>query len=234
MELKEFNAISFDCYGTLIDWETGILAELEPWLARAGKEIFPDAILEAYALAELKEERADPTALYPEILKRTFFALADEFGVSRDEEEAIRFSQSVSRWPAFDDAPEALAELKKHFKLIVLSNVDRTSFSHSAKKLGVEFDAVYTAEEIGSYKPDPRNFDFLTSHLGELGIEKGKLLHAAQSMTHDIIPGRAVGLKTAWIHRRFNKPGWGATAPPAKTVESEFLFMDLTALASAV
>jgi len=233
MPLHNFEAISFDCYGTLIDWETGILNELQPWLAQADKHLPPDEILEAYGAVELAQERADPTALYPEILKRTFQCLAVEFEMSESEEEAVRFSKSIERWPAFGDAPKALSELKRHFKLFVLSNVDRSSFAHSAEKLGVEFDGVFTAEEIGSYKPDPRNFDFLINRLHEQGIEKDKLLHAAQSVTHDILPGRKAGLKTAWIHRRYNKPGWGATAPPDKNVEADFLFTSLAAFASA-
>jgi 2-haloalkanoic acid dehalogenase type II len=234
VNLADFQALTFDCYGTLIDWEKGILAELEPWLARAGRPAEPDDILEAYAEAELSREREDPAALYPEILKRTFKDLGKRFGVSEDEAEAVRFSTSVARWPAFRDSPAALAELKKRFKLIIISNVDRASFAASAEKLGVEFDAVFTAEEIGSYKPDPRNFDFLLDRIDEMGVPRDKVLHTAQSMTHDILPAKSVGLKTAWIHRRFAKGGWGATAAPGKTVEPEFLFTSLAAMAAAV
>lgn len=234
MELNEFDALSFDCYGTLIDWETGILSELQPWLARAGKEVDPGDILSAYGEAELAREREDPAALYPEILKRTFLDLARRFGVSEDEREAERFAGSVGRWPAFEDTPRALAELKRRFRLFIISNVDRASFAASAERLGVEFDGVFTAEEIGSYKPDPRNFAFLTNRLSELGIPRERVLHAAQSMTHDIVPARAAGLRTAWIHRRFGKAGWGATAAPAAAVEPDFMFTSLAALASAV
>ncbi|OIO10291.1 MAG: hypothetical protein AUJ52_04535 [Elusimicrobia bacterium CG1_02_63_36] len=234
MNLTDFEALSFDCYGTLIDWETGIASELEPWLARAGREAGREEILSAFGEAELAREREDPAALYPEILKRTFLDLARRFEISEDEQEAERFGASVGRWPAFDDTARSLVELKRRFKLFLISNVDRASFAQTAVRLGVEFDGVFTAEEIGSYKPDPRNFAFLVNRLEEHGIERGKILHTAQSMTHDILPARAAGLKTAWIHRRFGRSGWGATAPPPASQEPDFMFTSLTAMASAL
>jgi len=211
MKLGDFDALSFDCYGTLIDWEQGILAELRPWAASAG--LSDDAILEAFGAEESRCEAATPDKPYPQVLADVHRALARRWGLKTNEIAPIAFGGSVARWPAFPDSAEALAYLKQHYRLIILSNVDRVSFMRSNAKLQVEFDLILTAQDIGSYKPDPRNFERLLAEIGALGIAPARLLHVAQSLFHDIAPARALDLHTVWVNRRRGKPGGGATPP---------------------
>ncbi len=210
MKLTDFAALTFDCYGTLIDWETGMLAALRPTFAQRRSDLKDDALLEAYGRIEHELEASHPKMLYSEILRRTYLELAKESGITPDAEEAARFAASIRDWPAFPDTPAALQYLKRHYKLVILSNVDRASFRGSLPRLGVELDAVLTAEEIGSYKPDRRNFHYMIGKLGELGVAKDKLLHTAQSLFHDHVPAKELGLVTAWINRRHGRPGVGA------------------------
>jgi len=232
--LSQFEALSFDCYGTLIDWETGLLEALEPLLARASPRPTTQAALEAYAEAEVDAEAAYPADPYPEILSRVWAALATRWGVADDPDERMRFDQSVRDWPAFPDSPDALRRLKARYKLIILSNVDRASFVESNRRLGVEFDRIITAQDLGSYKPDPRNFEALVEAVEALGVPRGKLLHVAQSLHHDHVPAQAMGLATAWIDRRAGQEGGGATLRPETEVHPDFAFPTLGALADAV
>ena len=143
------------------------------------------------------------------------------------------FGSSVPLWPAFADTAEALRILKRHYRLVILSNVHRAGFAASNRKLGVTFDAVYTAEDIGSYKPDPANFRYLLEHLAERGVAKGDILHTAQSLHHDHVPASAAGLATCWIDRRHASAGFGATVPPPRPVETDWRFPSMAALAAA-
>jgi 2-haloacid dehalogenase len=233
MRLSDFSVLTFDCYGTLIDWETGIGEALAPWLVRAGLGLRRDQILEAFAELESAQQVATPSLRYPELLAKVHRGLAERFGVAPDPKAAERFGASVGTWPAFADSASALAYLKQHYRLVILSNVDRASFAQSNPKLGVAFDAIYTAEDIGSYKPDPRNFDYLLSHLAEQGIRKEQILHTAQSLHHDHIPAKQIGLATCWIHRRAGKEGHGATRVPDTAVQPDFRFESLAAMADA-
>ena len=137
-------------------------------------------------------------------------------------------------WPAFPDSGAALRYLKNHFKLVILSNIDRASFSGSNARLGVTFDAIYTAQDIGSYKPALRNFEYLITEVqSDLGVDPGEILHTAQSLFHDHEPARQMGLATAWIDRRHDKDGWGATMPPSQQPDVDFHFNSMAALAQA-
>ena len=147
--------------------------------------------------------------------------------------EAAAFGASVGDWPAFPDSADALAYLKGHFQLVILSNVDRKSFAGSNRRLGVEFDQILTAEEIGSYKPDLRNFEYLLARAGEAGVAKGELLHVAQSLFHDHVPANRMGIASAWIDRRHDKPGGGATIVPDPMPHYDFRFTSMRALADA-
>ena len=231
--LDQFEALSFDCYGTLIDWETGLLAALEPLIERATPRPVSNAVLEAYAAAESEAEEQHPAELYPQILSRVWSSLASVWGVADDAAERERFAQSVGEWPAFADTASALQRLKARLKLIILSNVDRASFARTNRRLGVEFDRIITAEDLGSYKPDPRNFEALVSAVEQMGVPRGKLLHVAQSLFHDHLPAKAMGLSTAWIDRRAGLEGGGATRPPQREVRPDFIFSSLAALADA-
>ena len=231
MKLTDFEALSFDCYGTLIDWESGILAALQPLADRSG--VGGDRLLEAYARVEHAVEEEQPGLAYSRLLREVHRRLSIQLGVEPDAAEAAAFGASVGDWPAFPDTAEALAYLKRHFRLYILSNVDRQSFAGSQRRLGVEFDGVFTAEEIGSYKPDLRNFEFLLSRLGEQGIAKGELLHTAQSLFHDHVPANRIGIASAWIDRRAGRSGSGATAVPETTPHFDFRFTSLAELADA-
>ena len=233
MEISGFEAISFDCYGTLIDWEAGLAAVLGPWARSRGLALDDEALLAAYARHEERAEAEDPGALYPDILRRSMSALGAELGAEVSAGDAERLAGSVPDWPAFADSAAALAALAAWFKLIILSNVDRASFDGSRRRLGVRFDSVLTAQDIGSYKPSARNFDALLAEARRLGVGEGRLLHAAQSLYHDHIPAQRAGLPTAWINRRHGRPGWGATPAPPAGVTPDWEFPSMAAFAAA-
>ncbi|HEX9644231.1 MAG TPA: haloacid dehalogenase type II [Acidimicrobiia bacterium] len=239
--LADFAVLTFDCYGTLIDWETGIWDALGPLMAgnaAAGRPC-PSRreTLAAYAALEPVEEERRPGAPYPEVLASVHHAMADHFGMVTSTALDETFAASVPHWPAFADSAEALRHLKSRFRLVILSNVDRAGIAASIRKLGVEFDAVYTAEDIGSYKPDPGNFAYLLSHLAaDFGFERADVLHTAQSLFHDHVPAKAAGLATVWIDRqRLSQGGaWGATAEVANRPEPDYVFFTLGEMAEAV
>ena len=233
MRLSDFRVLTFDCYGTLIDWESGILAALRPLLGRLGGKVGDNAALEAFARHESAIEAAEPALNYRKLLAKTHRALAREWGVSIAEGEAERFGDSVPAWPAFADSAAALAYLKQHYKLVILSNVDRQSFAASNQKLGVAFDAICTAEDVGSYKPDRRNFEFMLRTVKEkLGAAPSDILHTAQSLFHDHQTAKAMGLATNWIDRRMGKSGGGATKP-VEGVTTDFHFPSMAAFVDA-
>ncbi|HUP67147.1 MAG TPA: haloacid dehalogenase type II [Sphingomicrobium sp.] len=231
MRLSQFKALSFDCYGTLIDWETGIVEALGPLGELAG--VSGQDLIEAYGPIEHQVEEVFPALRYSELLEKVHDRLSQQFGVEPNDAAAAAFGASVGDWPAFADSAEALAYLKGHFQLIILSNVDRASFARSNRRLGVEFDQILTAEEIGSYKPDLRNFEYLLERAGEAGIEKGELLHVAQSLFHDHVPANRIGIASAWIDRRHDKPGGGATVLPDPMPHVDFRFTSMGELAAA-
>jgi len=231
MRLSDFKALSFDCYGTLIDWESGLLSALEPLRERS--RVADDELLETYGVVEYEVEQEFPSLAYSQLLEKVHAGLCRHLGVAEDELEAVKLGASVGDWPAFPDSPEALRYLKQHFKLVILSNVDRLSFAGSNRRLGVEFDFIFTAQDIGSYKPDLRNFEYLVSHLGEAAIPKDKLLHTAQSLFHDHVPANRMGIASAWIDRRHDKSGGGATVLPDPMPHVDFRFTSLEELAAA-
>jgi 2-haloalkanoic acid dehalogenase type II len=231
MRLTDFAALSFDCYGTLIDWETGILATLRPWADRHGLGIGDDALLAEFSRIEPGLQAARPATLYPDVLAGTFHALGRHFGRTVSDDEAGAFGQSVKDWPAFPDSADALAYLKRHYKLAILSNVDRASFAHSNRRLGVDFDLVVTAQDVGSYKPTPRNFEVLLERLAALGVPKARVLHTAESLFHDHVPAKRFGLATCWVNRRAGKGSFGATRAPDESVTPDWQVTSLGALA---
>jgi 2-haloalkanoic acid dehalogenase type II len=233
VRLTDFSTLTFDCYGTLIDWETGINGALGPWLRSVGIHSSRDQLLEAFARAESAQQEATPAMRYPDLLAEVHKVIARHFGVASNLDAAAVFGTSVKDWPALPDSAEALGYLKQHYQLVILSNVDRGSFTHSNQKLGVAFDAIFTAEDIGSYKPNPRNFEHLLRELGERGIAKEKILHTAESLHHDHVPAKRFGLATCWIHRRAGKQGHGATRVPEQEVQPDFRFESLAAMAEA-
>jgi 2-haloacid dehalogenase len=234
MKLRDFDALSFDCYGTLIDWEAGLSAVLRPWADTHRLDSTDEQLLTAYSMHEAHAEADHPTDRYPQILALAMHALGADLGVPVGNDEAEALAGSVPEWPAFPDSADALQRLSRRYQLIILSNVDRASFAGSNRRLGVTFTSILTAQDIGSYKPSPRNFEALKQEAERLGIAEGRLLHVAQSLFHDHVPAKAAGLPTVWINRRHDNPGWGATPAPPAGVAPDWTFPSMAAFAEAV
>jgi 2-haloacid dehalogenase len=234
MNLTDFDALSFDCYGTLIDWEAGIAAVLGPLARKNNPELTNEEVLVAYSENEAAVEVEHPTWLYPDVLQEAFRRSGTDLNFEVPDADAAALGQSLPDWPAFPDTAEALNRLTRHYKLIILSNVHRAGFAGSNKRLNVEFDAIYTAQDIGSYKPADANFDYLLDHIGEIDVTKDRLLHVAQSLFHDHVPARRHGLPGVWINRRHDRPGWGATPEPLGFVAPDLEFPSMAAFADAV
>jgi 2-haloacid dehalogenase len=213
VELDRFEVLTFDCYGTLIDWEAGILAGLhrvlDPHAVAAGDE----ELLVRYARHEAVLE-AGPYLRYREVLAGALRGVCGELGVEPTDEEAAAFGGSVERWPAFPDSPGALERLARRFRLAVITNCDDDLFAASNRRLGVTFDWVITAQQVGSYKPSWRNFEVAFERIG---VPRERILHVAQSLFHDHVPAKELGLTTAWVDRRRGRPGSGATPPASAT-----------------
>ncbi len=233
MKLTDFKALTFDCYGTLIDWENGMFEALKPLTGRVKKPLSRDAILEAHARHESSQQIYTPAMKYSELLAVVHKRLAEEWGVGTSWDECQTYGNSVKDWPAFIDTAEALAYLKKHYKLVILSNIDNASFAHSNKRLKVEFDAIYTAQDIGFYKPSGRNFDYMIDKLQSLGIAKSEILHTAESLFHDHAPANKHGLASCWIYRRHDQQGFGATMNPGALPKHNFRFNSMADMISA-
>lgn len=233
MKLSDYKALTFDVYGTLIDWESGMVAGLKPLTDRVSRSLSRDDILEAHAYYESTTQRWTPSKKYYDLLAVVYRRLAEEWGVEVTWEECEAYGLSVRQWPAFEDSRDALAYLKQHFKLVVLTNTDNLSFSGSNTRLGVTFDGVFTAEDIGSYKPADRNFDYMLETLARRGIEKHDILHTAESMFHDHAPANKHGLANCWIYRRFDKEGFGATMNPGDMPSYDFRFNSMRDLVEA-
>ncbi|MFO0997232.1 MAG: haloacid dehalogenase type II [Alphaproteobacteria bacterium] len=233
MRLSDFGALTFDCYGTLIDWETGMRARLEPWARRHGIERTGDEMLEMFNRIEHDWESAHPTMSYPALLANTHRDFARALGAPADDSEAEAFGASIGDWLPFPDSVDALARLKRHYKLVILSNVNKAGIAKSAAHLGNPFDLILTAEEIGSYKPARRNFEVLIERVAALGVPKERILHTAQSLFHDHVPANEIGLKSAWIDRRAGKKGVGATVAVSRMPHLDFRFETLGAMADA-
>lgn len=227
LDYDRFEALTFDCYGTLIDWEAGILAGLRPALAAAGANPSDDELLEIYARAEAAAE-AGPFRPYREILAACFAEVSERFDVKPRAGAAATFGGSVVDWPPFADSTDALRRLQARYRLGIITNCDEDLFAASNRRLGVSFDWIVTAQSVGSYKPDPRNFE---AAFAAIGLPRQRILHVAQSLFHDHVPAKALGLTTVWIDRRRDRAGSGAT-PPA-TVEPDAVFPDMASFARA-
>lgn len=221
LDLTRYDALTFDCYGTIIDWETGILNALRPVLMRHGVELPDDAILELYGELESAAE-AGEYRRYRDILVTVMDGVAEQLGLTLTEAERHEISESVGNWPPFPDSAASLRSLARHYQLVILSNIDDELFEQSALLLpGVEFADVITAQQAGSYKPNLANFRLMTERMAASGVAQERILHVAQSLFHDHAPAKRVGLTTAWINRRHDRPGHGATPPAEATPDLE-------------
>jgi 2-haloacid dehalogenase len=226
LDYASFEALTFDCYGTLIDWESGIVAALRPVLASRGVEPPDDELLERFASFEAAAE-AGPYRRYREVLGLALRGIASPYGIQATDAEAATFGDSVGDWPAFPDSAAALARLHEHFRLGVITNCDDDLFARSASRLETTFDWVVTAQSVGGYKPDPHNFEVAFERIG---LPRERILHVAQSIFHDHVPAKRLGLTTVWINRRAGRPGSGAT-PPAEA-EPDATFPDMASFAA--
>jgi 2-haloacid dehalogenase len=226
LDFDRFDVLTFDCYGTLIDWEAGILAALRAPLAAHGIEAADDDRLTAFARHEAELE-AGPYRRYRDILGDVLGAMVEHFGQQATSEERAAFGNSVADWPAFPDSAAALARLHERFKLGVITNCDDDLFAASQQKLGLEFDYLVTAQQAKRYKPNPRGFELMFERVG---LPPSRILHVAQSLFHDHVPAKRLGLSTVWVDRRAGRPGFGAT-PPAEAAP-DLTVPDMATLAS--
>ncbi len=211
VNFSSIRLITFDCYGTLIDWETGILKSLRT-LLRNPPDLDDDKLLNLYAGIEAQIE-SGPYMVYRAVLGRTAEEIGRRLGISVEPGDAQRFAQSLRIWKPFPDSVDALHALAKHYKLAIVSNVDDDLFSDTQRLLKTSFEFVVTAQQVRSYKPSQTNFLEALKRAEQAGIQKEEILHAAESLYHDIGPAKALGLNTAWVHRRYDKSGFGATKP---------------------
>ena len=206
----DYEALTFDCYGTLIDWERGILEAVDSVFGgRAAVPPDRESVLEAFARLESAAE-GGAFRKYRAVLAEVARGLALELGLEASEEEAGAFAASVGSWPPFPDSPAALRRLAERYRLAVVSNVDDDLFAGSAGVLGVRFEQVVTAEQVRSYKPAAAHFHEV---LRRLALPAGRVLHVAQSLYHDVAPAHALGIATVWVNRRAGRSGGGATPP---------------------
>ena len=213
LNFDDFSVLSFDCYGTLIDWETGIWNALNPIFQAHGLDMDADKMLEQYGLFEAEAEREDYMP-YKSVLTTVLRGFADTLGFEPTQEQYDAFSWSVQDWPAFPDSAGALAALNTKYKLAIVSNIDDDLFAYSAQRLQIPFDWVITAEQVQSYKPAPAHF---YTAFERTGLPPNQILHVAQSLYHDIGVARSLGLSTVWVNRRHAQGGAGAT-PPANAI----------------
>jgi len=228
LDFNRFTYLSFDCYGTLIDWERGILAAIRPILDRHAIALPDEQILELYGELESDAEHG-PYRTYRELLASVVDGFGTRLGFVPTGDERRSLAASIADWPPFPDTVAALRSLSRRYQLVILSNIDDDLFAGSARRLQVPFAMVITAQQVGSYKPDPRNFRTL---LDRLDTTPDRVLHVAQSLFHDIVPANALGLTTVWVNRRHDRPGFGAT--PAATAQPDLEVPDLATLAQQV
>lgn len=230
LDFSQFEVLSFDCYGTLIDWEGGILPVLKNLLETHNINQSDKQILELFAEFESELEKDTNGYLkYREVLRQVVKKISERFSFDVTESELNSLPGSLKNWQPFPDTVEALKALKKRFRLAIISNTDDELFADTAKHLQVEFDWIITAEQVKSYKPSPRNFEFA---IQKMGISPDKLLHVAESIYHDVIPVKAMGLSIVWVNRRVGKEGFGATK--AASGKADLEVPDLKTLVSLI
>ena len=226
LDFDDFDVLTFDCYGTLIDWESGILAGLRAPLEANAIDLPDDARLEAFARHEAEVE-AGPYRSYRDILGEVLGAMVGRVGQVATAQERATFGGSVADWPAFPDSAAALARLHERFKLGVITNCDDDLFAASEARLGTKFDYLVTAQQAKRYKPNPRGFELMFERIG---LPPARILHVAQSLFHDHVPAKRLGLSTVWVDRRAGRAGSGAT-PPAEATP-DLVVPDMATLAA--
>ncbi|MBD2070803.1 haloacid dehalogenase type II [Leptolyngbya sp. FACHB-671] len=217
LDFSQYEALTFDCYGTIINWEQGILEAIKPVLAAYQFEIDDSQILELFAQLEGEIEAGEYQS-YRSVLGQVMQQFGEKLGFAPTSDQLNCLADSIQNWQPFPDSIDALKRLKQQFKLVIISNIDDDLFAFTAKRLGVPFDFVITAFQAKSYKPSTHNFEFAFE---KTGIPRDKILHVAQSIYHDIVPAKALGLSTVWVNRRNDQAGFGATLPASSQPDLE-------------
>lgn len=217
INFQHFEVLSFDCYGTLINWETGILSALKTIQSHHNIHRSDREILEFFAQQESIQESGDYLK-YRDVLKNVVYDFGKRFNFTPTKSEANALAESIPNWEPFPDTVKALKALQSRYKLTIISNIDDELFAYSAKKLEVEFDWLITAEQAKSYKPSVQNFEMA---IQRMGINPNKLLHVAQSIYHDIVPAKTLGITAVWVNRRKGQEGFGATVPASSNPDLE-------------
>ncbi|TRZ99662.1 MAG: haloacid dehalogenase [Rhodocyclaceae bacterium] len=233
MSLIDYEVITLGCYGTLIDKVSGVYGALRPMLDKAATKLRRDDVWAAFRRHELALEVEAPGMPYADILIEVHRRLAKEWYVIASEDDHRLFGLSVPDWPMFADTPAALQYLKRYFKLAILSDIDSETFSGSQRRLGIKFDAIFTAHEIGSYKPNPRSFDYMLEKLGKLGVNKRHILYAADCSSNGHRLAASKGLATACIDRQRETIGRNATLAPIDAACCDFRFASMANLVMA-
>ncbi len=224
IDFNQYKIMTFDCYGTLIDWESGMLEALKPLLASHGVDLEDEEILKKFAEFESKQQQGEYSKYY-DVLKAVVSKFGQEFNFEPSLAEQNSLPDSIKNWQPFPDTVKALKLLKSRFELGIISNIDDDLFADTAKNLGVEFDYIITAEQVKSYKPSLKNFEYA---INRIKFPAEQIIHAACSVYHDIVPASSIGLTTVWIDRRANQEGSGAALPA--TAQADLKVLDLNSL----
>jgi 2-haloacid dehalogenase len=206
LNFAQFRLLSFDCYGTLIDWETGIFSALRPILEAHGKTIADSELLRLYSELESDAERGEFHS-YREVLRSVVRGLGKRLAFNPTESEMNLLPDSLPSWQPFPDTVAALGRLKARYQLAIVSNVDDDLFTSTARRLEVPFDYIITAQQARAYKPSLQMFTLARQRTG---VAQGGWLHVAQSIYHDVIPAQSLGIATVWVNRPSPRPGSGA------------------------
>ena len=206
LDFNRFEILTFDCYGTLINWEDGILRCLHRILAAHGKDTEDAAILQLYGDFEARAEQGKYRC-YREVLQSVVRQFGEQFGFSPTESETKSLPESLPNWKPWPDTVNALRELQKRFRLSVISNVDDDLFAGTQPQLGIKFDQIITAQQAGAYKPSLKIFELA---LSRIGVPAHRILHVGQSIYHDVLPAQSLGLATVWVNRPSPRTGVGA------------------------
>ncbi|NUB28128.1 HAD-IA family hydrolase [Azospirillum brasilense] len=201
LRLSDFDAVTFDVYGTLIDWEPSIAVFLADWAAKSGVTATSNEMIMSFDRARAAIQKERPAHLYPEVLRRCFDRISNDFGVAVDFDRREEFAATPHHWPAFSDVPSGLKRLQAVAKVGALSNIDNASLASSCGKMDIAFDILVTAERVGAYKPSLEHFDTALADLDAMGIARSRVLHVGQSLRADITPANKLGLKCVWINR---------------------------------
>lgn len=222
MKFSDFDTLTFDVVGTLIDFETGILDWFRPTLGRHGVSKTDEEVLTAFAAVEDRYQRETPEKPFTEMLPLIYRDMASGWGVRFCAEDGESFRDSIRSWPPFPDTVGALEELGTRYRLVAVTNADAWALEHMSANMGAPFQERVTCDEAGVNKPSPKVFEYVLRKLAPRGVQKGDILHTAQSQYHDIAPATEMGLATMWIERRHGKNGFGATPRPEEVVTPTF------------